>query len=96
MKTEKMLSKIAEMATQNPPDTFSENGDNIWKAFNLGIRYAKFLPKADIHKPFAWYCPKCKKFDIASAEEQLASPEHVSHRGVDIGSCKGEMISLYT
>jgi len=46
-------------------------------------------------KPIAWYCPVCKKFDLVDAKEQMAKPEHVSHRGVDIGSCKGTMIPLY-
>ena len=49
----------------------------------------------NIQKPFAWYCPKCKKFDVMEEDEQLASPEHVSHRGFDIGSCKEKMIPLY-
>ncbi len=46
-------------------------------------------------KPKAWYCPVCKKFDLADVEEQMAKPEHVSHRGYDIGTCKGTMILLY-
>ena len=47
-------------------------------------------------KPYAWVCRKCNKFDFADTKEQLASPEHVSHRGVDIGSCNGQFIALYT
>ncbi len=46
-------------------------------------------------KPRAWYCPICKKFDLADVKESLAAPEHVPHRGVDIGNCKGKMIPLY-
>ncbi len=46
-------------------------------------------------KPTAWYCPKCKKFDLADVKRAMASPEHVPHRGVDIGNCTGEMIPLY-
>jgi len=46
-------------------------------------------------KPKAWYCPKCKKFDLADVKEPLASPNHVPHRGVDIGNCDGVMIPLY-
>jgi hypothetical protein len=47
-------------------------------------------------RPYAWYCPVCKKFDIAHEKEQMAKPEHIAHRGVDIGSCNGRMIRLYT
>ena len=46
-------------------------------------------------KPKAWYCPKCKKFDLADVKENLASPEHVPHRGFDIGDCEEEMIPLF-
>lgn len=45
---------------------------------------------------YAWYCTTCKKFDVASEKEALATPEHVPHRGIDIGECKGEMIPLYS
>jgi ribosomal protein L37AE/L43A len=38
-----------------------------------------------------WYCPTCGKTDHDGADEALASPEHVPHRGVDIGTCKGCM-----
>lgn len=47
-------------------------------------------------RPYAWVCRKCNKFDFADVEEQLAKPEHVSYRGVDLGTCKGKMIPLYT
>lgn len=46
-------------------------------------------------EPIAWACRTCNKIDWADAKEQLAKPEHISHRGVDIGSCKGKMIPLY-
>jgi len=46
-------------------------------------------------RPKAWYCPVCKKFDLADIEKPMAKPEHVPYRGVDIGSCNGEMIPLY-
>ena len=46
-------------------------------------------------KPKAWYCPICNKFDLANVKEVMASPEHVPHRGVDIGNCSGVMIPLY-
>ena len=45
-------------------------------------------------KPIAWYCPVCKKFDLVEVGESLAKPEHVPHRGIDIGSCKGIMVPL--
>ena len=46
-------------------------------------------------KPIAWACRTCNKIDWADSKEQLAKPEHVSHRGFDIGTCKGTMIPLY-
>jgi hypothetical protein len=46
-------------------------------------------------KPFAWACKTCNKIDWADTNEQLAKPEHISYRGVDLGTCKGEMIPLY-
>ncbi len=46
-------------------------------------------------RPYMWYCPVCKKYDLAGVKENLASPEHIPYRGVDIGSCKEEMIPLY-
>lgn len=46
-------------------------------------------------EPIAWACRTCNKVDWADQEEQTAKPEHVSHRGVDLGTCKGEMIPLY-
>jgi hypothetical protein len=48
-----------------------------------------------IRRPIAWGCRTCNKIDWADTIEQLASPEHVSHRGVDIGSCRGKMIPLF-
>jgi hypothetical protein len=46
-------------------------------------------------RPTAWACRTCNKVDWADTKEQLAKPEHVAHRGVDIGTCKGQMIPLY-
>ncbi len=46
-------------------------------------------------KPIAWGCKTCNKIDWADTKEQLAKPEHVSHRGVDIGTCKGKFIPLF-
>ena len=45
--------------------------------------------------PIAWACRTCNKVDWADQEEQTAKPEHVCHRGVDLGTCKGKMIALY-
>lgn len=49
----------------------------------------------DKPQPIAWACRTCNKVDWADSKEQLAKPEHVSHRGFDIGTCKGKMIPLY-
>ena len=46
-------------------------------------------------KPIAWGCRVCNKIDWADSTEQMAKPEHVAHRGCDIGKCKGKMIPLY-
>lgn len=46
--------------------------------------------------PYAWVCRTCGKIDFVDVKEQTAQPEHVSYRGVDIGTCKGKMIPLYT
>jgi len=43
-----------------------------------------------------WACPVCKKVDFKSEIEQSARPEHISYRGIDIGSCTGNMIPLYS
>lgn len=48
-----------------------------------------------MNKPYAWYCETCKKFDIAHEKEALAKPQHIPHRGFDIGECRGIMIPLY-
>jgi len=42
-----------------------------------------------------WFCKKCQKFDSVFTKEQTAKPEHVSHRGIDIGSCKGVMEKVF-
>jgi hypothetical protein len=36
-------------------------------------------------KPVSWTCPVCGKTDYADSKENLAAPEHVPYRGVDIG-----------
>ena len=46
-------------------------------------------------KPIAWACRTCNKIDWSDSDAQLAEPEHVSYRGVDIGTCNGKMIPLY-
>jgi hypothetical protein len=43
----------------------------------------------------AWACKTCNKVDWVDAKEALAKPEHIPHRGFDIGKCKGKMIRLY-
>jgi hypothetical protein len=43
----------------------------------------------------AWACKTCNKIDWVDSKEQLAKPEHISHRGIDIGTCDGEMMKLY-
>ena len=49
------------------------------------------LPK----NPTGWACKKCGKFDWYDSAKNLASPEHVPHRGADIGTCGVQMIALY-
>jgi hypothetical protein len=46
-------------------------------------------------EPIAWACRTCNKIDWVDSKEQLAQPEHVSYRGVDIGNCVGKMVKLY-
>lgn len=46
-------------------------------------------------KPIAWGCKTCNKIDWADSKEQLAKPEHISYRGIDLGNCKGKFIPLY-
>ncbi len=43
----------------------------------------------------AWGCKTCLKFDWVHVKEAMAKPEHVPHRGFDIGNCPGKMILLY-
>ena len=47
-------------------------------------------------KPDAFGCRVCNKIDWADTDEAQAKPEHVPHRGYDIGSCKGEMVKLWS
>lgn len=44
----------------------------------------------------AWGCRTCNKVDWVDDKETKAAPEHVPHRGVDIGDCKGKMVKLYS
>lgn len=46
--------------------------------------------------PTVWACRLCGKADWSDTDEQLAKPEHVSYRGVNIGTCKGKMVPLYS
>lgn len=50
---------------------------------------------SELIKPTAFGCRRCNKIDWFDDREQKAQPEHVSHRGIDIGSCDGEMEKLY-
>jgi len=43
----------------------------------------------------AWGCRTCNKIDWVNNSKQLAKPEHVAYRGIDVGTCKGEMIKLF-
>lgn len=55
-----------------------------------------FPPNRSIVKtPIAWGCKTCNKIDWVDTKEQLAKPEHLSYRGVDIGTCKGKFIPLF-
>ena len=47
-------------------------------------------------QPTYWYCPTCGKWDSPRVSEPMAAPEHQPYRGVDIGTCKGTMIFLYS
>lgn len=56
-------------------------------------------PQVRHQRPTAWACRTCGKIDWADTNEQLAAPEHVSYRGVDIGTCAangGKMVPLYS
>ena len=55
---------------------------------------ADIIKILEVEKKVAWYCPVCHKFDLADIKEQLAKPEHISYRGIDLGNCKGKMIPL--
>jgi hypothetical protein len=46
-------------------------------------------------RPDAWGCRTCNRIDWADDSFMNAFPDHVSHRGFDIGQCKGIMIPLY-
>ena len=77
---------------------------NRWENFRrfpkgpMLIRWARALGLSldiDSVRPTAWACRACNKVDWADTEEQLAAPEHRSHRGFDIGDCRGKMVPLY-
>ena len=53
------------------------------------------MSKEMIIRHVAWGCKTCNKIDWIDKKEATAKPEHVSHRGVDIGSCPGVMIKLW-
>lgn len=38
-----------------------------------------------------WKCKTCGKTDDSSTSEGQAKPEHIPHRGFDIGNCEGKM-----
>lgn len=38
-----------------------------------------------------WHCNVCGKTTDETTAKDDAAPEHVSHRGMDIGSCPGVM-----
>ena len=46
--------------------------------------------------PTYWYCPTCGKWDSPRVSEPMATPEHQPYRGVDVGTCEGIMIPLYS
>jgi len=46
--------------------------------------------------PTAWVCKLCHQVDFPEVGEPMASPEHIPHRGVDIGSCPGKMVPVYS
>ena len=48
------------------------------------------------NRPYAWVCRTCGKIDFADVDEPMAVPEHRPYRGIDLGTCDGEMIPLYT
>ena len=45
-------------------------------------------------RPIAWACRACNKISWADVDGNDASLEHVSYRGMDIGTCKGKMVKL--
>jgi len=57
-----------------------------------GVRVLAMLKE---YEHVAWGCRICNKIDWVGAEKCSAKPEHVPHRGYDIGSCEGEMLKLY-
>lgn len=65
-------------------------GVSQWKEHGKKYGYWKFFKKK-----IAWGCKTCNKIDWVDVKEPLAKPEHIPHRGFDIGKCKGKMVSLY-
>ena len=56
--------------------------------------------KPPLRNPIAWGCKTCNKIDWADSVDPFkfskhVFPEHVRHRGFDIGKCKGKMIPLF-
>ena len=47
-------------------------------------------------QPTIWFCPVCGKYDTPESKEPMATPEHRPYRGIDVGDCEGDMISLYS
>jgi len=47
-------------------------------------------------QPTYWHCSICGKWDSPKISKPMATPEHRPYRGVDIGTCKGTMILLYS
>ena len=66
-----------------------EQATIILQAIDLRMRYLTAM------RHVAWACRTCNKIDWVDSKEQIAKPEHIAHRGVDIGTCDGEFIELY-
>ncbi len=47
-------------------------------------------------EPTYWFCPTCGKWDSPRVSKPMATPEHRPYRGIDLGTCKGTMITLYS
>ena len=75
----------------------SDNLVNRWENFRrfpkgpMLIRWAQALGLKLRVQAIVWAKPNYVPF----TDEQLAAPEHRSHRGFDIGDCRGKMIPLH-